>query len=443
MSSKLPSKEIVESLRERYPKGLRVELVSMNDPYTELRPGDRGRVSFVDDAGSIFVKWDNGPGLGIVYGEDSVKRLEDIRRYEADAEFWRDTVSHHGEEATGICGNYLAAQLKTGEAEERQLCHELFVAMMEDAGGRADPAKLVYPYSFEAAMERSEVSIYHGSRERNSDCAKAIDHQINASCYKRDHYNLELAAMSVIQEHGFSRVNAVLAHNLQKHQSDGRYSYDNKGWANEFSLPDGAFDYAYLKAHPILLEDFTKYARSLYKELDAERFILPGAPEAGHKVQNYEITRSIWLDNQRGFAIGHSSGAPAAYVCWQFTVGENGKREFYWGHYCGSDEAAANDYIARTLAHMQDEKAREILSPLAAAEMSSEQNYNMIDGALNNEKNRLDLTDGQTHEEVRELAPEDLPQGKSSVMEQIREARKVPPVPHKPKDGHDHGEPSL
>ena len=38
-----PSKEIVERLRRQYPKGTRVELVSMNDPFTKLKPGDRGR----------------------------------------------------------------------------------------------------------------------------------------------------------------------------------------------------------------------------------------------------------------------------------------------------------------------------------------------------------------------------------------------------------------
>ena len=41
-------------------------------------------------------------------------------------------------------------------------------------------------------------------------------------------------------------------------------------------------------------------------------------------------------------------------------------------------------------------------------------NYNMLDGRLNNEPpERPDLTDGQTYEEIRELAPETLPGGKA------------------------------
>lgn len=73
--NRLPSKETVNRLREQYPKGSRVELVRMNDLYSKLKPGDRGTVDFIDDTGTIFCSWDNGSTLGVVYGEDAVKRL--------------------------------------------------------------------------------------------------------------------------------------------------------------------------------------------------------------------------------------------------------------------------------------------------------------------------------------------------------------------------------
>ena len=69
-----PTKETVARLRSQYPTGSRVELISMNDPYTTLNPGDRGTVEFVDDTGSIFVKWDSGSGLAVVYGVDAVRK---------------------------------------------------------------------------------------------------------------------------------------------------------------------------------------------------------------------------------------------------------------------------------------------------------------------------------------------------------------------------------
>ncbi len=71
-----PRKEIVEAVRARYPKGTRVELVSMDDPYSKLKPGDRGTVKSVDDTGTVFVSLDCGSGLGVVYGEDEIRILE-------------------------------------------------------------------------------------------------------------------------------------------------------------------------------------------------------------------------------------------------------------------------------------------------------------------------------------------------------------------------------
>ena len=69
------SKVALEARRARYKKGARVELVSMNDPYTKLKPGDLGTIDFVDDTGTVFVKWDSGSNLGAVFGEDEIRLL--------------------------------------------------------------------------------------------------------------------------------------------------------------------------------------------------------------------------------------------------------------------------------------------------------------------------------------------------------------------------------
>ncbi len=70
-----PSEKTVELVRKLYPKGTRVELIQMDDPYSHLRPGDKGTVQFVDDTGTIFVDWDSSSGLGVVYGVDRVRKL--------------------------------------------------------------------------------------------------------------------------------------------------------------------------------------------------------------------------------------------------------------------------------------------------------------------------------------------------------------------------------
>ena len=72
------SKEALQRICEEYPIGARVELTKMNDPYrTDLIPGCRGTVRFVDDMGTIHVSWDIGSSLGVVYGEDACKVIKD------------------------------------------------------------------------------------------------------------------------------------------------------------------------------------------------------------------------------------------------------------------------------------------------------------------------------------------------------------------------------
>lgn len=71
-----PNREIVNSLRERYPAGCRVQLDAMDD--VQAPPiGTKGTVIGVDDIGSIMVRWDNGSGLSVAYGEDRCHRIEE------------------------------------------------------------------------------------------------------------------------------------------------------------------------------------------------------------------------------------------------------------------------------------------------------------------------------------------------------------------------------
>ncbi len=70
-----PTKATVVRIRAAYPPGCRVELVSTDDPYTNLKPGERGTVCCVDSIGTVFVDWDCGSGLGIAHGVDHIKKL--------------------------------------------------------------------------------------------------------------------------------------------------------------------------------------------------------------------------------------------------------------------------------------------------------------------------------------------------------------------------------
>lgn len=69
-----PNREIVAALCAEYPAGTRVKLLKMDD--IQAQPiGTLGTVSGIDDTGSIMVRWDNGSGLFVVYGEDVVEKV--------------------------------------------------------------------------------------------------------------------------------------------------------------------------------------------------------------------------------------------------------------------------------------------------------------------------------------------------------------------------------
>ena len=69
-----PSRKTVARLRRDFPAGTRVELVRMDDPQAPP-PGTVGEVLGVDDTGSLLMRWSNGSGLNVVYGEDIVRKV--------------------------------------------------------------------------------------------------------------------------------------------------------------------------------------------------------------------------------------------------------------------------------------------------------------------------------------------------------------------------------
>ncbi len=71
---KFPNERQLTMLREKYPTGTTVQLISMDD---EQAPpvGTIGEVMFVDDIGNVHVKWHNGSSLAVIPDVDSVAIL--------------------------------------------------------------------------------------------------------------------------------------------------------------------------------------------------------------------------------------------------------------------------------------------------------------------------------------------------------------------------------
>ena len=65
---------VMQKQVERYPKGTRLKLISMEDPHG-VPMGTVGEVDFIDDAGQIHMKWENGSFLALIPGVDGFRRI--------------------------------------------------------------------------------------------------------------------------------------------------------------------------------------------------------------------------------------------------------------------------------------------------------------------------------------------------------------------------------
>jgi hypothetical protein len=66
----------IAGIKSMYPKGTRIQLIHMSDPWHPIETGTKGTVRLVDDMGTIHVNWDNGRSLGLIVGEDSFEVLK-------------------------------------------------------------------------------------------------------------------------------------------------------------------------------------------------------------------------------------------------------------------------------------------------------------------------------------------------------------------------------
>lgn len=73
--SKNYTQEEIKYIREKYVAGTKIELVKMYDLINPVLEGTKGIVDFVDDIGTIHIKWETGSTLGLTVGIDEFKVL--------------------------------------------------------------------------------------------------------------------------------------------------------------------------------------------------------------------------------------------------------------------------------------------------------------------------------------------------------------------------------
>lgn len=66
-----------EYYKKTYPVGTRIRLLHMDDPYAPIESGMTGTVAYVDDMGTLHMKWDNGRSLGICPDVDSFEVIKE------------------------------------------------------------------------------------------------------------------------------------------------------------------------------------------------------------------------------------------------------------------------------------------------------------------------------------------------------------------------------
>lgn len=70
-------RKFIGKIKESFTPGTKIELIRMGKDIQRVPDGTRGIVDYVDDAGTIHMKWDSGSSLGLIVGEDLFKIIND------------------------------------------------------------------------------------------------------------------------------------------------------------------------------------------------------------------------------------------------------------------------------------------------------------------------------------------------------------------------------
>lgn len=73
----MTSKLDIRGIKARFPKGTKIELISMVDEDFAPPSGTKGLVTHVDDLGTVFVEWEDGSGLGLIPDKDEFRIISD------------------------------------------------------------------------------------------------------------------------------------------------------------------------------------------------------------------------------------------------------------------------------------------------------------------------------------------------------------------------------
>ena len=145
----------------------------------------------------------------------------------------------------------------------------------------------IYKHSYNTALQKGETDAFNASRILNEECAKAIDHSIEASSYDIYRYDLRAAAENVVKEYGVDRVAWVVASTLNASSDIGRVTWQTKEWANTFNTPKPD-DYLKLKTHPTMLDGFVRHLR---EQMSAAENNIEGKSTVENSIEKENVSK--------------------------------------------------------------------------------------------------------------------------------------------------------
>ena len=229
----------------------------------------------------------------------------------------------------------------------------------------------VYYEPFSYAKENDEVDLYRTSYRLNSECKQAI-HEVIADNYD-GMYLGDGVVDQVVRQYGMERVGYILANTLHHKSYDGRFSPGNKEWAEQVSTPEHNVERRLVRFNGF----FPKPQSGTYLILDEGGYQVAGqkgtwmvSDEVEVDGQRFVQMRSEQTKNPPPSIILHESGA---FVT-QTALGFDGEATRKMSAFLQGPKPE--------LLHHQ--KFFENGTAERAKESGTEQNYNMIDGCVNN-----------------------------------------------------------
>ena len=157
--SQFPSPKEVERIKKMYPKGTRIQIERMKDPYHPIERGTKGIVDYVDDVGTLHCTFDNGRCQGVVTDADIFHVIDRLNvpiaeryAYLLGSAIDGNRRLHNVQEvAEFICkhGRYSDVRITTMEGKELLDTFGIYIKKISDMEYREELLKVLVPMQHE------------------------------------------------------------------------------------------------------------------------------------------------------------------------------------------------------------------------------------------------------------------------------------------------------